>query len=983
MTIKTDIIEKFIDEYRSQQSTYKEFGKTVRKIVKPILKNNEFGHQGVSYRAKGINSLRKKIIKDKRYQELKTISEINDLVGCRIIFYLDRDIERFRNHIYKEFNVIKEELKYSEDEYNALHFVVALNEDRLKLMEYAKYSNMKCEIQLTTALYHAWSEMNHDIIYKPQKELSNFDKQTFSSLKKEFSDVMKNHIKEAQHTFDFISHKVENIKQGKQVFDTKFLNNIIHSESNNELYKNLTLLHKYIREFGDKTPKELNIIKIIESALEKSKPLKIRPIKMTIGHLKGYTYADVADVCLEILDDIRYFYPEKVFNLLIILSLDKEPEVKKKSLEILSRLSQYNINVLKKIGYYPQLLILGKIEKWGTEQLIKRIESITVISKKLLSPSFEGITMKDYKTVAFQFGALKADDNLKKIRNRTIAMLKKLYVVVKDGEQKQKIIQAFQESTRMPDRSDYDKDMENMVLDNTNKLINYYISILPNADNAIIKDIEEDVYWLTRSLDANKIPRVKELQSLIRSKKDYDIFKTFVGYHYYETEIEKIESEKVDWKEKEERRRNKIKEFVDDISEKNFKDWEQKILSIIKNYSFSEDQGKFWHFNFFLNELGNQKPEIAYKLLIENEEKLKPFLTRLIAGIWESKLKQSVKELIFKWVNEGKHLSQCALVFNYVGEIDKLLINKIFNQAIKIKDKDIQNNTFNNIIQSIVTNYPKHKYTKNLFINSIKGLTKNKNWNWIYNEWYSRGSILKSLTNTQVDTILKNLLHLPNIKYPAEEALAQIAENYPQKIIDFFYKRILIQKKKKREDHYDAIPYNLHQMNKSLSEKAVITVPEILKWFNKEEDSLYWEGTRLIAAIFPNFNKILEKELIKLIKSKNNKKVEIVFNILLAYEGEDFLHNVCKELIKEYPKNEDYRNKIFTVLSQIGVVSGEYGFVEGFKKKKEEIQSWKKDKNKAIQLFVKEYEDFLDKRILYEKKQADEVIELRKRQFDS
>ncbi len=138
----------------------------------------------------------------------------------------------------------------------------------------------------------------------------------------------------------------------------------------------------------------------------------------------------------------------------------------------------------------------------------------------------------------------------------------------------------------------------------------------------------------------------------------------------------------------------------------------------------------------------------------------------------------------------------------------------------------------------------------------------------------------------------------------------------------------------------------------------------------------------LITSIFPTFDKVLEKELIKLIKSKNNKKVEIVFNILRAYEGEEFLHNVCKELVREYPKNKDYHKKIFTVLSQMGAVWGEYGSVKGLEKKKEEIQSWKKDKNKAIKLFVKKYEDYLEKRILYEKKQADKVIELRKRRFD-
>ena len=231
-----------------------------------------------------------------------------------------------------------------------------------------------------------------------------------------------------------------------------------------------------------------------------------------------------------------------------------------------------------------------------------------------------------------------------------------------------------------------------------------------------------------------------------------------------------------------------------------------------------------------------------------------------------------------------------------------------------------------------------------------------------------------------VDTIFENLLFLPDIKYPAEEVLTPITEKYPQKIISFFNKRLLIQKK--QEDHYDAIPYRLHQIKKPLSDNSEIIVPEILKWFKKKDYLLNWEGSRLIQAIFPIFNKSLEEELIKLIKSKNEKDIRVVFNILRAYKGEEFLHKVCKEWVKEYPKNEDYHKKIFIILSQMGVVSGEYGFVKGFERKKEEIQNWKKDKNKAIQLFVKKYEDYLDKRIQYEKKQADEDIELRKRRFD-
>ena len=163
-----EIIKKFIEEYKIKQSIYEDFAKKIGSFLEILLKDNEFRYQTVFSRGKELSSLQKKITEDKELQKLKTVTEIDDLAGCRVIFYLDNDIERFRNHIYKEFNVIKDNLKYSEDEYNAHHLIVELNKSRLALTEYAKFLDLKCEIQLTTVLYHAWSEMNHDIIYKHQ-----------------------------------------------------------------------------------------------------------------------------------------------------------------------------------------------------------------------------------------------------------------------------------------------------------------------------------------------------------------------------------------------------------------------------------------------------------------------------------------------------------------------------------------------------------------------------------------------------------------------------------------------------------------------------------------------------------------------------------------------------------------------------------------------------------------------------------------------
>ena len=72
---------------------------------------------------------------------------------------------------------------------------------------------------------------------------------------------------------------------------------------------------------------------------------------------------------------------------------------------------------------------------------------------------------------------------------------------------------------------------------------------------------------------------------------------------------------------------------------------------------------------------------------------------------------------------------------------------------------------------------------------------------------------------------------------------------------------------------------------------------------------------------------------------------------------------------------------MFIILSQTGVVSGEYGFVEAYKAKRQEIQDWKKDKNKTILSFVKKYETYLDRESHTNGNAPDEDVEMRKREF--
>ncbi len=962
-------IAHFLEQYKKVQLTYKDFSSTVKFILETLLKNNGFHYQVVSPREKDPESLERKLRDKSNLQKIPLI-ELDDLAGCRVIFYLDSDIRRFIEYIYKEFTVIKNIPKFSTHDYNAHHLVVHLNKDRLNLTEYSKFMGLRCEIQLTTILYHAWSEIAHDISYKPPKKLPEFDPPAFESLKKQFQDVMQNHIMQVSYSFEFIHKQFEKLNQGKTVFDVQFLDGILKSASNNDLYERLSLLHQYVQEFGDKTPTKIDIITIVESALQKAKGSAPEPIKTVLGELKGKHYADIAEICLNILSELRYFHTERIFKLLIRLSSDANHTVKKKVVEILSKLASYNLYVLQKISYSPQLFILEQIEKWDDAKLIEHFEVITEIASQLLNPSCEGHSMTDYKTFTLRHGPLIVNEELINIRKDTLTILKKIFTLTSDLTLKKNILQVLNEATRTPTRGEYKDDMKQMILTGTNQLIDFYIKILPGSEYEVISAIEEQSHWFSQKFGDKDLPQVKTLKKLIATNPDYQVFRVFVGY-------DRDYLEERDWKKAAKLRREKIQDYITDISDKNFKDWQKRILAVINNYSSSQP-GEYQYFsNIFLFGLGKQKPSIATKLIQQNEKELEPFLLPLIAGIWKSRSSKTARALVSKWIDSNKRLSICAELFEYVKEIDSQLLEKCFKKSRKGRD----DNALNSIVNSIIANYPKCKDLKSLFIRSIKELTRNNNARWVNNIWSSPESIINSLDEKGYDVIIENLILIPRVDYHVEAILMPVAVKYPNKVINFFNKRVVERTKKENDFRYDAIPFDLHKINEPLQKHATVVISEIIKWYSQKQARFEWEASHLIRAIFPLFNKVLDKELIRLIKSKKEKNAEIVLSILRAYKGESFLHNVCKNFVKQSPYVKEFKDSLFNALSQTGVVSGEYGFVNTYKQKLEKIQSWKKDKSKVIKLFIKEYEDYLNKIIVYEQKRADEDLELRKREF--
>lgn len=102
--------------------------------------------------------------------------DIVDLAGVRISLYFPGDRVKTDKLVNEIFNVI--ETKHFPDEskapnyekrfsgYWANHYRVSMKEEMLEKKQ-KKYASVRIEIQVASVLMHAWSEVEHDLIYKP------------------------------------------------------------------------------------------------------------------------------------------------------------------------------------------------------------------------------------------------------------------------------------------------------------------------------------------------------------------------------------------------------------------------------------------------------------------------------------------------------------------------------------------------------------------------------------------------------------------------------------------------------------------------------------------------------------------------------------------------------------------------------------------------------------------------------------------------
>jgi ppGpp synthetase/RelA/SpoT-type nucleotidyltranferase len=178
------VINGFIKYYTQRLEFYREAARVCAQLCETNME--QIGIRTiVTSRAKKTERLRDKLLKrdqTKKYTSFEEIMEdIADLSGVRIALYFPGDLYKVQQFIEASFQVkecrtFPEVQRNPSDEpseyrkrftgYWATHYRIYMKGKNIP-EEAKKYSDTLIEIQIASVLMHAWSEVEHDLVYKP------------------------------------------------------------------------------------------------------------------------------------------------------------------------------------------------------------------------------------------------------------------------------------------------------------------------------------------------------------------------------------------------------------------------------------------------------------------------------------------------------------------------------------------------------------------------------------------------------------------------------------------------------------------------------------------------------------------------------------------------------------------------------------------------------------------------------------------------
>ncbi len=128
----------------------------------------------VQQRVKTWASLAEKL--DRKELTLKSVRDLDDLVGVRLILQFKRDASKVCDLIRESFKILEDydtgdRLKTDQFGYSSRHLIVELPDSWLAVPSFKKMKGWRAEIQIRTTAQHIWAAASHTLQYKHEESV--------------------------------------------------------------------------------------------------------------------------------------------------------------------------------------------------------------------------------------------------------------------------------------------------------------------------------------------------------------------------------------------------------------------------------------------------------------------------------------------------------------------------------------------------------------------------------------------------------------------------------------------------------------------------------------------------------------------------------------------------------------------------------------------------------------------------------------------
>lgn len=225
--------------------------------------------------------------------------------------------------------------------------------------------------------------------------------------------------------------------------------------------------------------------------------------------------------------------------------------------------------------------------------------------------------------------------------------------------------------------------------------------------------------------------------------------------------------------------------------------------------------------------------------------------------------------------------------------------------------------------------------------------------------------------------------YLRQVNHRVERVLVRVAERQPEAVWDYFGSRLARDAAESEdEERFEAVPFQFHGLEKELSKDPQLAISKGLSWFTQDRELFEFRGGRLLSSAFPNCTPEFAAALAELVKVGVDTEADFALAILRNYRGEASTYVVLKEIVSRFPGDPRKMDGVRASIDSTGVVSGELGFAEAWRAKKESLAEWLTDERPAVKAFAEKHIAELDLMIASEQRRAETRREMRNRNYD-